>query len=144
MFISPHCNKTISFTEKKIPLKKQTFISFHCNRKITLIYKEENSTKKQMVIGFHCNEKNHFCEKENSIPKTNILAHFLLIYSLIAPQIFSSFMEIKSDPKLFKLQTEDHRHFHVELALLQRDSDQKTAQLALKCVFWQNSEGRMG
>ena len=52
---------------------------------------------------FSLQQKNHFCEKENSIPKTNILAHFLLIYSLIAPQIFSSFMEIKSDPKLFKL-----------------------------------------
>ena len=45
--------------------------------------------------------KNHFCKKENSIPKTNILTHFLLIYSLIAPKIFSSFMEINSDPKLF-------------------------------------------
>ena len=90
-----------------------------------LFYREENSIEKVDVYQFslqqknHFNlqrrkfhkkidgywfslqQKNHFCEKENSIPKTNILAHFLLIYSLIAPQIFSSFMEIKSDPKLF-------------------------------------------
>ena len=79
------------------------FISFHCNRKIILIYKEENSTKKIDGYRVSLQQKNRFCEKKNSIPKTNIWTDFLLIHSLIAPQIFSSFMEIKSDPKLFKL-----------------------------------------
>ena len=40
------------------------FISFHCNRKIILIYKEENSTKKIDGYRFSLQQKNRFCEKK--------------------------------------------------------------------------------
>ena len=52
--------------------------------------------KKIGVYRFSLQQKNHFCQKKNSMPKTNMLKHFC--YSLIAPQIFGNFMEIKSDP----------------------------------------------
>jgi len=55
---------------------------------------QEISIKKIDVYRFSLQQKNHFCQKENFMPKTNMLKHFC--YSLIAPQIFGSFMEIES------------------------------------------------